>query len=336
MGQQYDDREWRRRQQERGDPMNDERGSDEQYRNEREYPRRQNENREGQRYSYSDTESYIVPGPYSGVGPRDYTRTDERIYEEVCDRLAQHGQIDASDIEVKVENGEVTLDGTAPDRRQKRLAENVIESIWGVNDVHNHLRVRDRQGRMQSDREPERERNQDRQQESTTVTPSPAELGGSTVTTPPGDLGPGGTIMGMPITGIASQAAAVDLGYTDTETEIDDEKDTHDTGQDLHIVDLNRHEPGMSMHEDTGSPTGMMSELKDHLHEGMDVMSADGEMVGKVKAVRESDFLLDRPMARDVYVPYDSAEISGERVRLTIPSDQISRMDWPSPDLFGS
>src|SRR5438105_1420068 len=37
---------------------------------------------------------------------------------------------------------------------------------------------------------------------------------------------------------------------------------------------------------------------------GMDVKSIDGESVGKVKEVRAKDFLLDRPLARDLYVPY--------------------------------
>src|SRR5207244_13557774 len=39
---------------------------------------------------------------------------------------------------------------------------------------------------------------------------------------------------------------------------------------------------------------------------GMEVMSIDGEPVGKVKEVRANDFLLDRPLARDLYVPYSS------------------------------
>jgi hypothetical protein len=42
----------------------------------------------------------------------------------------------------------------------------------------------------------------------------------------------------------------------------------------------------------------------DQIHVGMEVMSIDGVPVGKVKEVRAKDFLLDRPMARDLYVPY--------------------------------
>ena len=42
----------------------------------------------------------------------------------------------------------------------------------------------------------------------------------------------------------------------------------------------------------------------DYVHVGMDVMSIDGQPVGKVKEVRAEDFLLDRPLARDLWVPY--------------------------------
>ncbi|HEX7186227.1 MAG TPA: BON domain-containing protein [Thermoanaerobaculia bacterium] len=109
--------------------------------------------RAGGRYDYGRTSTYggvesftwDIEGPHRGRGPRGYKRTDERIHEDVCDRLAAHGDVDASDIEVKVENGEVTLTGNVPDRRTKRLAESVAESVRGVVDVHNQLRLGGRQ-----------------------------------------------------------------------------------------------------------------------------------------------------------------------------------------------
>ncbi|MCZ7570135.1 MAG: BON domain-containing protein [Ardenticatenaceae bacterium] len=84
----------------------------------------------------------MIPGPYTGVGPRGYQRSDERIREEVYKRLTHFGYLDASDIEVSVENGEVTLTGGVGSRRGKRLAEDVVESIPGVRDIHNRLRVK--------------------------------------------------------------------------------------------------------------------------------------------------------------------------------------------------
>jgi hypothetical protein len=87
-------------------------------------------------------EPWRVPGPFTGKGPRGYTRSDERIREDVNDRLTQHGQIDASDIEVGVSGGVVTLNGSVENRDQKRMAEDAIEDIPGVQGVHNQLRVR--------------------------------------------------------------------------------------------------------------------------------------------------------------------------------------------------
>jgi osmotically-inducible protein OsmY len=80
-------------------------------------------------------------GPYSGVGPKNYRRNDSRIEEDVCERLMQHSEIDASNIEVKVANGEVTLSGTVNDRNTKRMAEDVLESISGLRDINNQIRV---------------------------------------------------------------------------------------------------------------------------------------------------------------------------------------------------
>jgi hypothetical protein len=91
--------------------------------------------------TYSYTEYWLIPGPHTGKGPRGYQRDDERIREDVNHRLTQHGQIDASDIDVSVQNGEVTLHGTADDRQQKRLAEDIAEDVPGVRDVHNNIKV---------------------------------------------------------------------------------------------------------------------------------------------------------------------------------------------------
>jgi len=91
-------------------------------------------------------EWWRVPGPHAGRGPRGYQRSDERIREEINDRLTAHGMIDASDIEVIVDHGEVTLDGLVGSRAEKRAAEDVADEIHGVREVHNHLRLRTNAG----------------------------------------------------------------------------------------------------------------------------------------------------------------------------------------------
>jgi osmotically-inducible protein OsmY len=76
-----------------------------------------------------------------GRGPKGYIRSDERIREDVSDRLTDDWLVDASDIDVTVHNGEVTLSGTVDSRQAKRRAEDCAERASGVRDVLNNLRV---------------------------------------------------------------------------------------------------------------------------------------------------------------------------------------------------
>jgi hypothetical protein len=82
-------------------------------------------------------------GSFSGRGPRGYRRGDDRIREDVCDRLCDHPGIDAGEVDVSIRDGEVTLQGSVSDRWMKRMAEDVAEGVQGVRQVHNHLRVAD-------------------------------------------------------------------------------------------------------------------------------------------------------------------------------------------------
>ncbi|MFC4454570.1 BON domain-containing protein [Deinococcus sonorensis] len=100
----------------------------------------------GQRQGWSgmggqDQRSGGMMQSHQGKGPRGYQRSDDRIRESVNDALEDDHGVDASDIEVQVQGGEVTLTGTVTDRMQKRRAEDVAESLRGVRDVHNQLRV---------------------------------------------------------------------------------------------------------------------------------------------------------------------------------------------------
>jgi osmotically-inducible protein OsmY len=77
----------------------------------------------------------------TGRGPKGYRRSDDRIREDVCERIARSG-LNADDVEVEVENGQVTLSGEVGDRWDKRRLEDVVEDVFGVDEVNNHLRVR--------------------------------------------------------------------------------------------------------------------------------------------------------------------------------------------------
>ncbi len=80
---------------------------------------------------------------HSGRGPTNYTRSDDRIREDVNDKLTDDWGVDARKISVTVSNGEVTLDGTVSTRLQKRRAEDCAEDVSGVKHVQNNLRVQD-------------------------------------------------------------------------------------------------------------------------------------------------------------------------------------------------
>lgn len=70
---------------------------------------------------------------------------------------------------------------------------------------------------------------------------------------------------------------------------------------------------------------------------GMEIVGSDGGHIGHVKEVRDTDFLVSRPMARDIYVPFSAVRSCSEtRCELNIPADQVDSMGWMSPPLGGS
>jgi hypothetical protein len=91
-------------------------------------------------------------GRHSGRGPKNYTRSDDRIREDVNDRLTDDPHIDASEIDVKVSSCDVTLTGTVDSREAKRRAEDCVESVSGVKNVQNNLRVQQTSGEDESTR----------------------------------------------------------------------------------------------------------------------------------------------------------------------------------------
>jgi hypothetical protein len=82
---------------------------------------------------------------FRGRGPKNWRRSDEHIRDTVNELLTDHDGVDATEVEVAVENGEVTLQGLVGSRWEKRLAEDIALSVRGVHDVHNRLRIADRE-----------------------------------------------------------------------------------------------------------------------------------------------------------------------------------------------
>ncbi len=422
---------------------------------------------------------WIVPGPYAGVGPQGYQRSDERLCDEVCERMAQHGHLDASSIHVDIDQGEATLTGTVSSRREKRLAEDITESVFGVKDVHNQLRIRSAEGRRAPgsgsqgssarnsapvssgyDR-PDREIAANAGRPATGANPGEQNMSGpdygnrSPVERQPGGQPTGGRNIpdqndqsirrygdqdlsnqpeGSQTTGaqsiggqnIGTQPASgqgTDFNRWESSStsstqvfdyqrpedrrpedrrsenrELENRPPEHRANehydQDLHAPDASQNmgerrrnpessratistglpmqgtpnsadqprsdrgaQPHTSGDSDTGSwsvesdnpgpeikvdesftaatlPSG--GNLRSRIQPDMDVVDRQGDPVGQVKEVRQSDFLVDRPLARDVYVPFSACQSFEKEVRLNIRSDEVDQQDWELSDLFGS
>ena len=96
---------------------------------------------------YGDSPEYLAPGPefnprYRGKGPRSYKRSRERIIDDVAEALTREPELDAGEITVEVnDERDVILGGTVTHRADKRLAEDLAADVFGVDDVHNNIRV---------------------------------------------------------------------------------------------------------------------------------------------------------------------------------------------------
>lgn len=80
-------------------------------------------------------------GEHRGRGPKGYRRSDERIRDDVNDRLTDDPWLDAQGIEVTVQDSEVTLSGSVRSRDDKKRAEAITETVSGVDHVQNNLRL---------------------------------------------------------------------------------------------------------------------------------------------------------------------------------------------------
>jgi osmotically-inducible protein OsmY len=76
-----------------------------------------------------------------GTGPRFQRRSDDKIREEIWELLNNNADLDPSEVEVHVEGGEVTLRGTVDSRDARWLTEDLVNSVSGVREVYNQIKV---------------------------------------------------------------------------------------------------------------------------------------------------------------------------------------------------
>jgi hypothetical protein len=68
-------------------------------------------------------------------------RPDDALKRELQEILTKDPELDATEIEVEVEGGAVTLRGTVDSTDARLMAEELVESVTGVREVHNNLKV---------------------------------------------------------------------------------------------------------------------------------------------------------------------------------------------------
>ena len=69
------------------------------------------------------------------------TASDDRIYDEVRQRLAEDPDINGGGLDVAVKNGQVILRGRVHNAKAKEKAEKITKKVKGVTRVDNQLKL---------------------------------------------------------------------------------------------------------------------------------------------------------------------------------------------------
>jgi hypothetical protein len=104
-------------------------------------PWRYQSNHQASEFFYQPQQRFSDQQTHRGKGPKNFQRSDERILEDVCEYLEEDGRIDASEIEVNIKKGVITLTGPIESRRMKKFIENQVDQCRGVRDVRNNLEI---------------------------------------------------------------------------------------------------------------------------------------------------------------------------------------------------
>ena len=72
---------------------------------------------------------------------RAYRRTDERVRDDICERLFHSSAVDTADVSVEVRDGVVIFEGTVPHRGMRYALEDIAAQCMGVVDIENRVRV---------------------------------------------------------------------------------------------------------------------------------------------------------------------------------------------------
>lgn len=89
-----------------------------------------------------NTSLYREGRNHHGKGPKNYQRSDERILEDIYERIAADWNLDVHDVDIKVEAGVVHLAGEVRDRSFRHRIEDITEAVRGVTSIENKIRIK--------------------------------------------------------------------------------------------------------------------------------------------------------------------------------------------------
>lgn len=92
-----------------------------------------------------DAEVAAEPRTFAERGKRRAGVSDRVLWAVIVERLEDERRIDLSEVQVLVQDGEVTLNGTVKHKGDKRRIEDIAD-IEGIDNVQNNLRVREKRG----------------------------------------------------------------------------------------------------------------------------------------------------------------------------------------------
>lgn len=73
---------------------------------------------------------------------RAWQRTDDELRDAVCEALLTDSVLDARDMNIGVDDGDVILSGVCPCVNSRARAESIARGVLGVREVHNFVGIR--------------------------------------------------------------------------------------------------------------------------------------------------------------------------------------------------
>lgn len=238
---------------------------------------------------------------------------DDQIRAEIERRFMAEKYLKDHNIEVEVFNGVVTLNGTVTSPLLLDLAGDIASSAQGVLGVNNKIEMGI--GRAGEDVTQVEVASDD-------VALSEASNTGDESLHHPSTTGFTEVRSVTP----SDYTGGVDTGHTAVEAA---QYAIPQTGEGSSIMDAGA--------ADAIRMSGAISDeqvLSRILTPGMAAFDPDDNKLGEVKEVRSTDFLLNRTLKQDIYVPYYACKYTGRKLVVDVPANEIDDQGWAKPILF--